>query len=98
MNQTASISAMTRHHSKRRRRISPSLQRPTRIWWTKAKDLLFYVAIGAELIVPLVFYLGLVYGGGSQRVTSFIQGLMVWMTTSIFLWLVVDLFRRGFKE
>ena len=64
----------------------------------RIRGLFFYVAIGAELIVPLIFYLGLVYEGGSQRVTSFIQGLMVWMTTSIFLWLAVDLFRRGFKE
>lgn len=93
---------MKRRRSKKiHRRTEPNHQRHVTVkksLWMRIRGLFFYVAIGAELIVPLVFYLGLVYGGGSQRVTSSIQGLMVWMTTSIFLWLVVDLFRRGFKE
>lgn len=91
-----------RRRSKKNRRLTePQLVKQAtarKSLWMRLRGLFFYVAIGAELIVPLIFYICLKYGDGSQRIISFIQGLMVWMTTPIFLWLVVDLFMRGFKE
>jgi hypothetical protein len=55
------------------------------------KSLFYYVAIGAEVLLPLAFLISLKIHGETHRITWIIQGLMVIMVSGILLWIIIDL-------
>lgn len=47
----------------------------------------------AEVLAPLIFWLGLKRFGNSGRAVGVLQGMMVAVTSVLMLWLLVSLFR-----
>ncbi|UCH56994.1 MAG: hypothetical protein JSV18_06560 [Candidatus Bathyarchaeota archaeon] len=57
----------------------------------KIKNILFVVVLSIEILIPLIFYLGLRYYGDSQEVVTLLQGMMVITTSGLFFGVIAHL-------
>jgi hypothetical protein len=64
----------------------------------KLKSVMFYVVIGGEIFIPLMFLIGLKLTGESWFVLIVCQGLMVVLTTGLLVGLIIDLVLESFRD
>ena len=64
----------------------------------KLKSVIFYVVIGGEIFIPLMFLIGLKFTGESWFVLIVCQGLMVVLTTGLLVGLIIDLVLESFRD
>jgi hypothetical protein len=65
---------------------------------TRLKAIMFYVVVGGEIFIPLLFLICLKLYGESRFVMIYIQGLMVVLTTGILVGMIIDLILETFRE
>jgi len=64
----------------------------------RLKSVMFYVVIGGEIFIPLMFLIGLKLTGESWFVLIVCQGLMVVLTTGLLVGLIIDLVLESFRD
>ena len=64
----------------------------------KLKSVMFYVVVGGEIFIPLMFLIGLKLTGESWFVLIVCQGLMVVLTTGLLVGLIIDLVLESFRD
>lgn len=64
----------------------------------KLKSVMFYVVVGGEIFIPLMFLIGLKLTGESWFVLFVCQGLMVALTTGLLVGLIIDLVLESFRD
>ena len=64
----------------------------------KLRSAMFYVVIGGEIFIPLMFLIGLKLTGESWFVLIVCQGLMVVLTTGLLVGLIIDLVLESFRD
>ena len=64
----------------------------------KLKSVMFYVAVGGQVLFPLMFLIGLELTGESWFVLIVCQGLMVVLTTGLLMGLIIDLVLEPFRD
>ena len=64
----------------------------------RLKSLMFYVAVGRQVFIPLMFLMGLKLTGKSWFVLIVCQGLMVVLTTGLLVGLIIDLVLEPFRD
>lgn len=65
---------------------------------TKLKSMMFYVVVGGEIFIPLLFLVCLKLYGESRFVLIYCQGLMVVLTTGILVGMIIDLMLEAFRD
>ncbi len=78
------------------RKISREARKKTLI--IKLRSVMFYVVVGGEVFIPLMFLIGLKLTGESWFVLIVCQGLMVVLTTGLLVGLIVDLVLESFRD
>ena len=63
----------------------------------KLRSAMFYVVVGGEVFLPLMFLIGLKLTGESWFVLIVCQGLMVVLTTGLLVGLIIDLVLESFR-
>ena len=79
-----------------KRKTSREARKKTAI--KKLKSVMFYVVVGGEIFIPLMFLIGLKLTGESWFVLFVCQGLMVVLTTGLLVGLIIDLVLESFKD
>ncbi len=64
----------------------------------KLKSVLFYLIVGGEIFIPLMFLIGLKLTEESWFVLIVCQGLMVVLTTGLLVGLIIDLVLESFRD
>jgi hypothetical protein len=64
----------------------------------KLRSAIFYVVVGGEIFIPLMFLIGLKFTGESWFVLIICQGLMVVLTTGLLVGLIIDLVFESFRD
>ncbi len=59
---------------------------------------MFYVVVGGEIFIPLMFLIGLKLTRESWFVLIVCQGLMVVLTTGLLVGLIIDLVLESFRD
>lgn len=79
-----------------KRKTSRETRKKTSI--KKLKSVIFYVVVGGEIVIPLMFLIGLKLTGESWFVLIVCQGLMVVLTTGLLVGLIIDLVLESFRD
>lgn len=82
--------------SRDKRQTSRKARKKTLI--KKLKSVMFYVVVGGEIFIPLMFLIGLKLTGESWFVLFVCQGLMVVLTTGLLVGLIIDLVLESFRD
>ena len=64
----------------------------------KLRSVMFYVVMGGEILIPLMFLIGLKLTGESWFVSIICQGLMVVLTIGLLVGLIIDLILESFRD
>ncbi len=64
----------------------------------RLKSMMFYVVVGGEIFIPLLFLICLKLYGESRFVIIYCQGLMVVLTTGILVGMIIDLILEAFRD
>ena len=76
----------------------PSREARTKTLIKKLRSVMFYVVVGGEIFIPLMFLIGLKLTGESWFVLIVCQGLMVVLTTGLLVGLIIDLVLESFRD
>ena len=76
----------------------PSREARTKTLIKKLRSVMFYVVVGGEVLIPLMFLIGLKLTGESWFVLIICQGLMVVLTTGLLVGLIIDLVLESFRD
>jgi hypothetical protein len=76
----------------------PSREARTKTLSKKLRSVMFYVVVGGEIIIPLMFLIGLKLTGESWFVLIVCQDLMVGLTTGLLVGLIIDLLLESFRD
>jgi hypothetical protein len=76
----------------------PSREARTKTFCIKLRSVMFYVVVGGEIIIPLMFLIGLKLTGESWFVLIVCQDLMVGLTTGLLVGLIIDLLLESFRD
>ncbi len=76
----------------------PSREARTKTLIKKLRSVMFYVVVGGEVFIPLMFLIGLKLTGESWFVLIVCQGLMVVLTTGLLVGLIIDLVLESFRD
>ena len=69
-----------------------------RAMMARLKSVIFYIAVGGQVLFPLMFLIGLKVTGESWFVLIVCQGLMVVLTTGLLVGLIIDLVLEPFRD